>query len=41
MADKSMIVLEEKKYEALPNFQIPNKLIRLVKATMDKAVAKI
>jgi tRNA splicing ligase len=35
-------MLEKKKnYEALQHFQIPNKLIRLVKATMDNTVAKV
>ena len=31
----------EKIYEALQHFQIPNKLIRLAKATMDNTVAKV
>ena len=31
----------EKIYEALQHFQTPNKLIRLVKTTMDSTVAKV
>jgi len=34
-------VRSEKMYKVLQHFQIPNKLIRLVKATMDNMVAKV
>ena len=34
-------VRSEKMYEVLQHFQIPNKLIRLVKATMDNMLAKV